>query len=42
MKKKIYDRESKLLITVNAFSIYSPLDVMYCVIRCQKCFVFIC
>ena len=42
MKKNIYYRESKLLITVNAFSIYSPLDVMYCVIRCQKCFVFIC
>ena len=42
MKKKIYDRESKLLITVNAFSIYSPLDVIWCVIRCQECFVFIC
>jgi len=28
MKKSIYDRESKLLITVNAFSIYSPLDVI--------------
>ena len=41
MKKKIYDRESKLLITVNAFSIYS-LRMLYSVIRCQKCFVFIC
>ena len=28
MKKSIYDRESKLLITVNVFSIYSPLDVI--------------
>lgn len=28
MKKSIYDRENKLLITVNAFSIYSPLDVI--------------
>jgi len=28
MKKNIYDRESKLLITVNSFSIYSPSDVI--------------
>ena len=40
MKKKIYDRESKLLITVNAFSIYS-LRMLYSVLYDVKSALFL-
>ena len=40
MKKSIYDRENKLLLTVNAFSIYS-LRMLYSVLYDVKSALFL-